>query len=269
MTRRWLPLLMIVAAVPLAADEPATAADTVKQAATALGNGDAAGFAAAFDSAMPGLAALRAGADGLLRQADVQSSIEFRGESGDGRSRTLLMDWKLLIAERGASHAVTTRQARVTCRLALRGGQWRISGFEPSDFFAPTRVDGAWDVLETAAAALSNGDAAGFLSAFDPSMPDYETVRSGVMGLAAQGEVQSSVDLIANEGSDSSRTLEVDWTLQVVDEDTGIRRGGREERVKCRLELQGKHWRITSVAPADFFGAILLGTNFPHQGDHR
>jgi len=116
---------------------------------------------------------------------------------------------------------------------------------------------------------LSNGDAAGFLSAFDPSMPDNETVRSGVMGLAAQGEVQSSVDLIANEGTDSSRTLEVDWTLQVVDEDTGIRRGGREERVKCRLELQGKHWRITSVAPADFFGAISLGTNFPHEGEYR
>ena len=261
MTHRWLPLLFILAAAPLAADEPAPAADTVKQAATALGDGDAAAFSAAFDSSMPGLAALRSVATGLLRQADVQSSIQFRGDSGDGRSRTLQMDWELRIAERQASTAVTTRRARVTCRLSLGSGQWRIAGFEPPDFFAPPRVEGAWDVLQSAAAALNNGNAAGFLSSFDPSMPDYETLRRGAMALVTEGEVQSSIDLIANEGTDASRALEVDWSLQIVTEDTTIHRAGRDERVKCRVELQGKRWRITRLEPADFFGAMIAAPN--------
>ena len=269
MTRRRLPLLIIAAALPLAAEEPAPAADTVRQAAMALGNGDAAAFAAAFDPAMPGFAALRKGADELMQQADVQSTIDFGGESGDNSSRTLQMDWHLRIEQRGISHAIITRQAHVKCRLLARGGQWRIAALEPPGLFTPARVDGAWDVLESAAAALSNGDAASFLSSFDPSMPDYETVRSGVMGLAEEGEVQSSVDLIANDGTDTVRTLDVDWTLQIVDEDNGIRRGGRELRVQCRLQLQGKRWRITGVAPTDFFGPISLGANIPHDADNR
>jgi hypothetical protein len=269
MTHRWLPLLVILAAAPLAADEPEHAADAVKQAATALGNGDAAAFAAAFDPSMAGLAALRAAATELWRQADVQSSIQFRTDAGDDRSHTLQMDWELRIVEREASKAVTGRQARVTCRVDFHGGHWRISSFEPSDFFEPPHVDGAWDVLHSAAAALNDGNAAGFLSSFDPSMPDYEQVRSGVMALVTEGEVQSSIDLVANDGTDVSRALEVDWTLQIVDEDTNLRRGGRDARVKCRVELQGKRWRITRLEPADFFGAILLGMNLPHDGEGR
>jgi murein L,D-transpeptidase YcbB/YkuD len=123
MTPRWLTLLILLGAAPLAADQPSPATDTLEQAATALGNGDPAAFAATFDPAMPGFAALRAAATELVQHTDAQSTIQFQGESGDSRSRTLQMDWTLRIAEREASKAVTTRQAHVTCRVNLRGGQ--------------------------------------------------------------------------------------------------------------------------------------------------
>jgi hypothetical protein len=98
-------------------------------------------------------------------------------------------------------------------------------------------------------------------------MPGYENVRQGAAALVAEGEVQSSIDLIANQGADANRTLEVDWTLRIVAEDTGLQKGMRNAHVKCRVDLQGKRWRITQVEPADFFGAILLGGHVPDKSN--
>jgi len=41
----------------------------------------------------------------------------------------------------------------------------------------------------------------------------------------------------------------------------------RNAHVKCRVDLQGKRWRITQVEAADFFGAILLGVHVPDNGN--
>jgi murein L,D-transpeptidase YcbB/YkuD len=267
MRHLWLPLLVISVTAPLAADDADSAADVVRQAAMALGNGDAAAFAKSLDPSMPGFKALRAQATALLENAETQSSIRFLGNTGDNRSRTVQMDWELRIAEHEASKAMVVRHVQATCRVELRGDQWRITRFAPSNLLAPPQVEGAWNLLESAAAALSNGDAASFLSSFAPSMPDYERVRQGAAALVAEGEVQSSIDLIANQGSDVSRTLEVDWALRIVAEDTGLQKGMRNVRVTCRVDLQGKRWRITQVEPADFFGAILLGVHVPDNGN--
>ena len=218
--------LLLLAAGPLLAGEPS---DAVQRAAAALGDGDIKKFAAAFDPSATGLAQMRAQAAQLVGQADAQSNIEFRGESGDNRVRTLPMDWELRITDK-ATQAVTRRQARVTCRVELRGGEWRILSLEPRDFFRPPHVEGAWNVLESAAAALSNGSAAGFLAYFAKSMPGYEKVENGVVAMVAEGEVRSSIDLLSNQGTDTSRTIEVDWALSIVSEDTQIRRGKQNRR---------------------------------------
>ena len=238
----------MVSAIPLFAADPS---DAVRQAATALANGNASAFA--------GLGQTQTDTAALVNQADAQSTIEFRSESGDSRSRTLQMDWDLRITDK-ASSAVTTRRARVTCRFQPANGAWRIVSFEPREFFRPPRVDGAWNLLESAAAALSDGRSASFLSYFEKSMPGYEKVASGAAALVDEGEVQSSIDQLSNEGTDTTRTIVVDWTLQVVSEDTQMKRGGREQRVTCRLELQKKRWRLTSVEPVDFFSVILLAS---------
>jgi len=248
------PFLLLLAAGPLFAAEPA---DAVERAAAALGDGDIKAFAAAFDLSAPGLAQMRAQAAQLVGQADAQSNIEFRGESGDNRVRTLQLDWELRITDK-ESQAATRRQARVTCRVELRGGEWRILSLEPRDFFRPPHVGGAWNVLESAAAALSDGNAAGFLAYFSKSMPGYTKVENGAVAMVAEGEVRSSIDLLSDQGTDTSRTIDVNWALSIVSEDTQIRRGAREQRVTCRMELQNKQWRIAAVEPVDFFSAISL-----------
>lgn len=258
--------LALAFAFGLSAQEPA---DPVYRAATALGNGDAAGFAAAFDPSTPGLKGIRADAAELVRQADTQSTIRPAGDSGDSTARTLTFDWELRIAGKGAATGQTRRAARVTCRVAQRNGRWRIVQFEPGNFFRPPQTSGAWNVLESAATALNSENAAEFLSFFDKSMPGYDRVSAGAAALVAEGEVQSSIELASNEGTDTVRTLDVDWTLQIVNVDTRIEHASRRQRVKCRLELQGKRWRIVSVDPVDFFSPILLGAKFADKGERR
>ena len=239
----------------LRASEPA---DAVRAAATALGTGDAAGFAAAFDPSTPGLAQIRSDAAELVRQADAQSNIEFGSDKGDSRSHSLQLNWELRIAAHDTAQGMIRRQAQVVCRVVKRDGEWRIAGFEPRDFFRPPHVGGAWDVMEKAASALAAGSANEFFSYFEDSVPGYDKLVSGVNVLVTQGEVQSAIELATNDGSDTSRDIEVDWTLRVVSEETTIHRGVREQRVKCRLELRGKRWRITAVEPVGFFSPVSL-----------
>jgi len=246
-------LVLLAAAGALWGDDPP---DAIRQAATALGSGDAAAFVAAFDPSTPGLPQIRSDAAELIRQADAQSNIEFGADTGDSRAHSLELNWTLRMNSKDTTQGRILRQAQVLCRVTQHGGPWRIAAFEPRDFFRPPHVAGAWNVLESAAAALSLGSAGEFLSYFDPSMPGYARLAAGAATLVTRGEVQSSIELAENDGSDTSRAIEVDWTLSIVYEDTMIHRGAREQRVKCRVELQGKRWRITAVEPVEFFSAI-------------
>ena len=116
----------------------------------------------------------------------------------------------------------------------------------------------AWDTIATMASALSEGNAAAFLKAFDPAMPRFAELQAGVKALLDSAEVQSSIDPLRNEGDDQARTVELDWFLQIVQrEDTGgVTR--RRERIKCRLERAGKRWRVASLDAIAFFAAPEL-----------
>ena len=100
---------------------------------------------------------------------------------------------------------------------------------------------------------MSEGNAAGFLANIDRGMASYEALRTAVTALAGNSEVESSVELVSNDGDDSRRTLEVDWTLEMVNPDTGIRVAERHERVKCQVEWRDRRWRITGLEPLSFF----------------
>jgi hypothetical protein len=121
---------------------------------------------------------------------------------------------------------------------------------------ARLRADSAqqvWDLFASMASALSEANAIVFLNAFDPAMPGYEALRASVTALLREAEVQSSIDLVAEEGDDSSRTVELDWLLHIVDRQDGAVAERRQERVKCRVEKSGRKWRIASLAPLQFF----------------
>ena len=123
-------------------------------------------------------------------------------------------------------------------------------------FAARLRADSAqqvWDLFTSLASALSAGDASAFLNAFDPAMPGYEALRASVTALLREAEVQSSIELVGEEGDDRSRAVELDWLVHIVDRQDGAVAERRQERVKCRVEKSGKKWRIAALEPLQFF----------------
>jgi hypothetical protein len=110
-----------------------------------------------------------------------------------------------------------------------------------------------WDLFTSMAAALSEANAGAFLNAFDPAMPGFEALRAGVTALLREAEVQSSIELVEEEGDDRSRAVELDWLVHIVGRQDGAVVERRRERVKCRVEKSGRKWRIASLEPLQFF----------------
>jgi hypothetical protein len=118
------------------------------------------------------------------------------------------------------------------------------------------RADEAQDVRDffgQLLSALSEGNADQFMKGFDRSMPGYETLAANVMALLQQADVQSSVEVLSDEGTDSTRMLELDWFLQFVEPQPGGRSTRRREQVHGTLTRRGKKWRITRMEPLSLF----------------
>jgi hypothetical protein len=117
------------------------------------------------------------------------------------------------------------------------------------------RADSAGEVADLCAAmasALSEGDASSFLNAFDPAMPHYEELRTAVSALMRERELESSIEILRNEGDDARRTVELDWTMTLVDRQDRAATERRRSRVTCMAEKKGKRWRMVSLEPRDF-----------------
>ncbi len=102
------------------------------------------------------------------------------------------------------------------------------------------------DVLARLASALSDADAAAFLRPFDPAMPGYAELRRNVRALLAAGPAGSSIEPLEERGEGPSRTVRVNWILDL--------EGRRRERdVSMEFERRRGKWRIVRLAPVDFF----------------
>jgi hypothetical protein len=137
MTRRT--LLLVPLAARLGADSAQQVWDLFESMASALSEANAIVFMNAFDPAMPGCEALRADVTALLREAEVQCSIDLVEEAGDDRSRAVELDWLLHIVDRQDGAVAERRQERVKCRVEKSGKKWRLASLDPLQFFAPPR----------------------------------------------------------------------------------------------------------------------------------
>jgi hypothetical protein len=120
----------------------------------------------------------------------------------------------------------------------------------------PTFAQVPPDVLATltdAAAALANDDASAFLDHFDRNMPGFANLRANVEGLLGASEVVSTVEPVSSQGDARQQSVELDWLLAIDEKKAGVRKETRRAIVKCRLEHQGKNWKIVALEPADFF----------------
>jgi hypothetical protein len=109
------------------------------------------------------------------------------------------------------------------------------------------------DLLTDVAASLSAGNAALFLKVFDPAMAGYAKLRENVTGLMAQGDVQSLIEPIEDEGDDRRRAVELEWTLVLQRGQEAAGSVRRQQVVKCKVEKQGGKWRIVGLEPIEFF----------------
>jgi hypothetical protein len=139
----------------------------------------------------------------------------------------------------------SARQARVTRR-----------GLIFAVLAAPLCADDSsdvWALLSQVAAALAQGNVVEFLQAFDRNMPGYQTLETDVSALVREYEVGSTIEPLNDEGEGETRTVELDWFLELVEQqdETNITR--RRDRVRCRVVKTGKNWKITSLDPLSFF----------------
>jgi len=113
------------------------------------------------------------------------------------------------------------------------------------------------DVLELfreAADALANDDANTFLAKFDRNMTGYAAFRDEIVGLLAAHDIGSTIEVVNDEGDDQKRSLDLDWLLVISEKNSG--NGAKETRrqvLKCRIERQGKQWKIVALEPVEFF----------------
>ena len=110
------------------------------------------------------------------------------------------------------------------------------------------------DLFREAAEALANDDANTFLATFDPNMAGYAVFRDEIVGLLAAHDVGSTIEVVNDEGDDQKRSLDLDWLLVISEKNAANGKKETRRRVlKCRIERQGKQWKITALEPADFF----------------
>jgi hypothetical protein len=187
---------------------------------------------------MRAVAPIRAAVERLLSGAEVALSID--AETGV---------WTLDIAAHDLSAGVTHRHAKVS--VETRDGL--VESLQPAEFLNPPPGREAWDTLFAFAAALQNEDAAPRLEQFDRSMPGFEDLKTAITALWTQWQIEPALDLLSNEGDDEHRTLQISWALTLKNPQDPVDSVRHEDSIACRLEKQGKTWRIVGFSPANLF----------------
>jgi hypothetical protein len=114
------------------------------------------------------------------------------------------------------------------------------------------------DVFGAMAAALTDNNLPEFMGAFDKDMPGYGKLKTDVTALMTQANISSSIEPIKDEGDDTTHKVDLDWFLQVRSLIAAGPIVNRREVIHCELRKQGKHWKIVSLQPMEFFAPAKL-----------
>lgn len=114
------------------------------------------------------------------------------------------------------------------------------------------------EVFASMAAGISDNNPSEFLKALDKNMPGYGELKVGIEALINQAEIASSVEPVKNDGDDSKRTVDLDWYLQIRSRFPDGPIVNRREVIHCELRKDGKHWKVVSLQPREFFAPAKL-----------
>lgn len=109
------------------------------------------------------------------------------------------------------------------------------------------------DLFASMTAALADDNTTGFMAAFDRNMPGYDKLNNDISGLIGEAEITTNVEFIKDEGDESKRSADLDWTLRIRSRQMSGPMVDREQTVHVELVKQKKHWRIMSLSPLEFF----------------
>lgn len=138
----------------------------------------------------------------------------------------------------------TFMQVMAACGMGAAAGIARAADAQQQIFDLFTKIAGA----------LSDDDAAMFVEAVDPSMPDFQNFRREIVALTDVADLTNSIEVLSDKGDDTHREEELDWFLEIVGKSDPHPLERRREVVKFRLERKGKKWKIVSIDPLHFFG---------------
>lgn len=137
-------------------------------------------------------------------------------------------------------------------RAIVRSAAGLLACLLPCCLSADTHTD-IIDVFGAMAAALSDNNVPEFMKNFDKDFPAYDTLQIQITALVTDTSVSSSIEPIKDEGDEAKRTVEMDWYMQVRSNAPNGPSFARREIIHCELRKQGKHWKIVSLAPMEFF----------------
>lgn len=132
-----LALAFAVLALGAARPAPPGVRETIATLAGALSEGDPVAFLRVIDSSFPDRAGLEASIVALTNRTQVESSIAWIEDSGDGERWEAALDWLLTIRPAAQAGNLERRRERVKCILVRTRRGWRVTGLQPLSLFAP------------------------------------------------------------------------------------------------------------------------------------
>lgn len=127
-------------------------------------------------------------------------------------------------------------------------------------------ADAASDVIDVFAgmsAALSNNNPPGFMKSVSTEMKGRDELSRNVSALLNQADIASSLEFRANDGDDKTRTVDIDWYLEIRGREIDAPMIRRREMAHCKLEKEKKGWKVTSLDPLSLFAPVI------YQGEHK
>jgi hypothetical protein len=134
-------ILVAAALVCLYADAESEVTDLFASMAAALVEVNVPKFMDAFDKNMPDYEQLKSEIEALTNQAEVSSSIEPLTNEGDGKKRSIDLDWFLEVRSLLQDGPIVHRREVIHCELEKQKRGWKIVSVKPLDFFALAKLN--------------------------------------------------------------------------------------------------------------------------------
>ena len=116
----------------------------------------------------------------------------------------------------------------------------------------------SFSTLSQLATAFSENDSDAAMQQFDRAMKGYADIESNVEALTAQDDITCALDVVTDDESGGTHTLDVDWYFNLKSQTNESLTEQRRQRVQIQMRLIKGHWRITALSPASILAPLTV-----------